>query len=317
MKIVVLDGYTLNPGDLSWDGLKALGECSIHDRTPPEKVIDRCAGAEIVLTNKTALNREIIRKIPQLRYIGVMATGYNVVNAEAAHKRNVVVTNVPDYATPAVAQAVFAMLLEVTHRVDHHAFSVRKGRWCRNPDFCYWLHSLIELQGLSMGIVGFGRIGQAVARIAAAFGMRVLVHTRTRPEPPPPGVEFTDLDALFKTADVISLHCPLTPETENLVNVVRLSLVKPSAILINTSRGGLVDEEALAQALNGQRLAAACLDVLGEEPPDVKNPLLNAKNCIITPHLAWATKAARERLMAAIIGNIRAFLSGHPVNVVS
>jgi glycerate dehydrogenase len=317
MKIVVLDGYTLNPGDLSWDPLRSLGECTLHDRTPAEKVVERCAGAEIVLTNKTQLNREIIRKITQLRYIGVMATGYNVVNTEAARKRNVVVTNVPDYATPSVAQMVFAMLLEVAQRVDHHAFSVRKGRWCRNEDFCYWLHPLIELQGLTMGIVGFGRIGRRVAAIASAFGMRVLVHTRAHPDALPPGTELADLDALFRTADVVSLHCPLTPETEHMVNPVRLADMKPSAILVNTSRGGLVDEEALAAALNGGKLAGACLDVLSEEPPTEKNPLLRARNCVVTPHIAWATKAARERLMAALAENIRAFLSGHPVNVVS
>ena len=315
MKIVVLDGYTLNPGDLSWDNLAALGDCNVYDRTPPDEIAERAAGAEIVLTNKVVLDRARLESLPDLRYIGVLATGYNVVDARAARERGLVVTNVPDYATPAVAQAVFAHILELTHRVAHHAQTVRDGRWSDGPDFCYWDGPLVELNGLVMGIVGLGRIGSAVADLARAFGMTVLACTEP-PQAPRDGVQFVDLDRLLGESDVVSLHCPLTPETEGLMSAERLALMKPSALLINTSRGPLVDEQALADALNAGRPAGAGLDVLAVEPPSRDNPLLAAKNCFLTPHYAWATRAARARLMKTVVENVKAFLDGRPQNVV-
>ncbi len=315
MKIVVLDGHTLNPGDLSWDGLTSLGDCVIHPRTPPAEVVARAAGAEIVLTNKTVLARPHFLALPQLQYVGVLATGTNVVDLAAARERGVPVTNVPAYATPSVAQLTFALLLELTLHLGHHAQSVRAGGWTRSPDFCYWERPLIELAGRTMGLVGFGNIARAVAALARAFEMRVLVHTR-RP-PPPPAVEFVDLETLFRRSDVVSLHCPLTPETRHLVNAGRLAWMKPTAFLLNTGRGPLVDEAALADALNQGRLAGAGLDVLSVEPPPANHPLLTAKNCLITPHLAWATGAARARLLAVAVENVRAFLAGTPQNVVN
>jgi len=316
MKIVVLDGRTLNPGDLSWDGFRALGKFTVFDRTTVDEIPQRAGDAEIVLTNKTPLNRETIRKIPNLKYIGVLATGYNVINVAAACKRGIVVTHVPEYATTSVAEQVFAFLFEHARHIAEHAYTVRKGRWCRSPDFCYWLHPLRELAGLTLGIVGYGHTGQAVARRALAFEMHVLCHTRTPPTSPPAGIRFCDLDTVFRESDFVSLHCPLTTDTEKLVNVARLALMKPTALLINSGRGGLVDEDALAQALNGSRLAGALLDVLAAEPPDEKNPLLHARNCLITPHQAWATQAARRQLMTVAADNLKAFLAGHPNNVV-
>lgn len=321
MRIVVLDGYSVNPGDLSWVGLAALGEVTVYDRTAAGEVMKRAAEAEILLTNKVFLGREIIAALPRLRYIGVLATGVNVVDLAAAGERGIPVTNVPDYSTASVAQMVFAHLLEQTQQVGHHAQAVREGSWSACKDFCFWEKPLIELQGLTMGIVGFGRIGRRVAQAATAFGMQVLVHT-AHPERYPEakdleGLRFADLETLFRQSDVISLHCPLTPETERLVNAERLALMKPSAYLINTGRGPLIDESALAAALNQGRLAGAGLDVLSVEPPPADHPLLQTRNCIITPHIAWATRAARERLMATVTENVRAFLSGHPVNVVN
>jgi len=315
MNIVVLDGYTLNPGDLDWAGLAALGNLAVYDRTPAGLVLERAGDAEIVLTNKTVLMRDTIMALSRMRYIGVLATGYNVVDIAAAKERGVIVTNVPTYGTPAVAQATFALLLELTNHVGHHSETVRAGRWTKSPDFCYWDYPLIELSGLTLGIVGFGAIGQAVARIARAFGMKVIVHTV--PQGDGEGVEFVDLERLFAEADVVSLHCPLTPLTKGLVNRERLALMKPTAFLVNTGRGPLVDEAALAQALNEGRIAGAALDVLSVEPPAADNPLLSAQNCIITPHIAWATKAARSRLMDIAVANVKAFLAGAPVNVVS
>jgi glycerate dehydrogenase len=318
MKIVVLDGHTLNPGDLDWKGFEAHGKVKVHDRTALDDIAQRAQDADVVLTNKTVLNRETIRKLTNLKYIGVLATGYNVVNVEAAKKRNIVVTNVPGYGTESVAQHVFAMLLDQALRVSYHAYTVRKGKWSRCPDYCYWDYPLLELNGLTMGVVGYGRIGQSVVRIARGFGMKVLVHTRTAPKAWPEGVEGADLERVFIESDIVSLHCPLTPETERLVNAQRLGQMKPTAYLVNTSRGGLVDEEALAAALNGKRLAGACLDVLSQEPPDPKEPqpLFRARNCLITPHMAWGTRAARMRLMKIAVSNLEAFLNGHPVNVV-
>ena len=317
MQIVVLDGYTLNPGDLSWAPLEALGPCRVYDRTPPAETRARCHGAAIVLTNKTVLDGDLIGSLPDLRYIGVMATGYNVVDLAAARARQIPVTNVPAYSTPSVVQLTFALLLELTHHVGRHARGVREGRWSASPDFCYWETPLVELAGRGFGIVGFGNVGRSVAGVAVAFGCRVLVHTRTPPPEAPPGVQFVDLPTLFRDSDVVSLHCPLTPQTRHLVNRERLALMKPSAYLLNCGRGPLVDEAALAEALNTGRLAGAGLDVLETEPPAPDHPLLTARDCVITPHLGWATRAARERLLATVVENVRAFLSGRPRHVVN
>jgi len=317
MKIVVLDGFASNPGDLSWDGLRALGECAIHDRTPASQIVERLRDADIALTNKAPLDRPRIEALPRLRYIGVLATGYNVVDVKAAAERGVVVTNVPAYGTDSVAQLAFALLLELCQRVGDHARGVAQGKWTASQDFCYWDYPLVELAGLTMGIVGYGRIGQKVAHLARAFEMKVVVYTRTPPRHAPEGVRFASLDALFREADVVSLNCPLTPDTERLVNAERLAMMKPSAFLINTGRGPLVDEAALAHALNAGRLAGAGLDVLCKEPPPADNPLLTARNCLITPHLAWGTRAARARLTDVAVGNVKAFIEGRPRNVVS
>jgi len=315
VKIVVLDGYTMNPGDLSWEGLEGLGECAVYERTPPERVVERAAGAEVVLTNKVVLDGAVMARLPALKYIGVLATGYNVVDTAAARERGIVVTNVPAYSTRSVAQLVMALVLELAHHVGDHSRGVHEGRWTRSPDFAYWDWPLVELDGLVMGIVGFGQTGRAVADLTRAFGMRVLVHTRTPTAGP--GVEFVDLATLLRRSDVVSLHCPLTPETEGLVNAKRLALMKPTAFLINTSRGPVVNERDLADALNAGRIAGAGLDVLSTEPPKADNPLLAAKNCFITPHFAWATRAARERMMKTVVANVRAFLAGRPQNVVN
>jgi glycerate dehydrogenase len=316
MKIVVLDGFTLNPGDLSWEALKSLAPCEIYDRTSPAELSPRAAETEILLTNKTPLDRSAIESLPRLKYIGVLATGTNVVDLESARARGILVTNVPAYSTASVAQTTMALLLELAMNAGYHSDTVRQGRWCQSPDFCYWDKPLVELAGLTMGIVGLGRIGLAVAGLANSFGMTVWAFTPS-PKPFPDFVQFVALEDLFRGSDVISLHCPLTPKTQNLMNAERISWMKPSAVLINCSRGGLIDEEALAHALNVGRIAGAGLDVLSEEPPLLSNPLLRAKNCIITPHFAWATRAARSRLMKIAVENVRAFLSGHPQNVVN
>jgi len=315
VKIVVLDGYTLNPGDLSWDALRALGDCEIYDRTPPQETIARATGAEIVLTNKTLLGRREIDKLPQLRYVGVLATGYNVVDLAATAARGIVVTNVPTYGTQSVAQMVFAHLLHLVQHVGEHAMGVHRGKWTRSEDFCYWEFPLVELEGLTMGLVGLGRIARAVAKLAQAFGMEVLAFDPQAAETPD-GVQRVELDALLARSDVVSLHCPLTEETRGLINAERLARMKPTAMLINTSRGPLVDEPALANALNAGRLAGAGLDVLSSEPPVASNPLLGARNCYITPHIAWATRAARARLLKTAVENVQAFLAGRARNVV-
>lgn len=321
MKIVVLDGYALNPGDMSWRALEALGNCTVYERTPKELVVERAAAADIVITNKVVLDSEQLAQLPQLRYIGVTATGYNVVDVEAARRQNVLVTNVPVYSTASVAQMVFALLLELTQQVGHHARLVREGCWSATPDFCFWDRSLVELDGLTLGIVGFGAIGRRVAQLGRAFGMDVLVHTahpeKYRQTAEGKEVSFVGLDELFGASDAVTLHCPLTEETRALVDARRLELMKPTAYLINTGRGPLVDETALAAALNAGRIAGAGLDVLSAEPPPASNPLLQAANCCITPHIAWATGAARERLMATVVTNVHAFLAGQPQNVVS
>jgi glycerate dehydrogenase len=317
MKIVVLDGYTLNPGDLSWEGLRALGPCEIYDRTFPDQVPDRMADAHIALTNKALVARTAIEQSAQLRYIGVLATGYNIVDVEAAAERGIPVANVPTYGSRSVAQHVFAHVLAFAHHIEHHARSVVEGRWSASPDFCYWDHPLIELAGKTMGIVGFGRIGRATAELALAFGMNVVAHDPVPPADLPPGIRLAGLEDVFRESDFLSLHCPLAPQTERVVNAQRLALMKPTAVLINTGRGPLVDEQALAAALREGRIAAAGLDVLATEPPPRDNPLLTARNCLITPHIAWATKEARARLMQIVVDNVRAFLDGRPQNVVN
>jgi len=317
MRIVVLDGYTLNPGDLSWSELESLGDCTVHDRTPAGDAAARAEGAEIVLTNKTALTRETIDALPALRYIGVLATGYNVVDVDAAGERQIPVTNVPTYGTRSVAQMVFAHVLNLVQQVAHHAHTVRDGRWVRSDDFCYWDDPLEELEGKVMGIVGYGRIGKSTAQLALAFGMHVLVHDPVMSEELPLGITSVDLDTVFRESDVITLHCPLTDTNTAFVNARVLSMMKPTAFLINTSRGPLVDEPALAEALNTEQIAGAGLDVLSTEPPAEDNPLLTAKNCFITPHIAWATRSARSRLLSAAVDNVRAFLEGTPKNVVN
>ncbi len=317
MRLTILDAFTANPGDLSWSGLEGLAACTFHDRTPASQVIERATDCEIILTNKTVLSGDTIRALPKLRYIGVLATGFNVVDIHAARERGITVTNVPGYSTPSVAQTVFALLLELTHRVGHHAETMRGGRWTRCEDFCYWDGSLVELSGLMMGIFGYGAIGEAVARIALAMDMRVIACRRDWLEEPLPGIRKVHPDEIFERSDVLTLHCPLTEDTRELIDAKSLEEMKRSAFLINTARGPLVNEADLAAALNSGRIAGAGLDVLSSEPPKPDNPLLSAKNCLITPHIAWASKAARGRLIEVAVGNVKAFLDGRPVNVVS
>jgi len=316
VKLVVLDGYTANPGDLTWDAFAALGALTVHERTPVAEIAARAGDAEIVLTNKAPLDAATIAALPKLRYIGVLATGYNVVDVAAARARNIPVCNVPEYGTANVAQAVFALILELTNRTGHHADSVRAGRWASCIDWCYWDFPLIELSGRTLGIVGYGRIGAAVARIGAAFGMKVIAHRRSGIPAGEPA-ENADIDTIFRESDIVSLHCPLTPETKHLINATRLAQMKPGAFLINTARGPLIDEPALAAALNAGQIAGAGLDVLSVEPPPTDNPLLQAKNCLITPHIAWATREARARLLAIAAENIRVWQAGSPRNVVN
>jgi len=313
MRITILDGHTTNPGDLSWEPLRALGDCAVHDRTAAAEIVARAADADVVLTNKTPLTRETIAALPRLECIGVLATGYNVVDVAAARARGIPVCNVPEYGTPNVAQATFALLLELTNRVGRHAELVRAGRWSSCPDFCFWEGELVELSGLTLGVVGYGRIGRAVATIGRAFGMRILAWRRSPGDDP----ECVRLDRLLRESDVVSLHCPLTAETERLVNAATLATMKPTAFLVNTARGALVDELALAAALDAGRLSGAALDVLAVEPPAASNPLLAARNCLITPHIAWATREARRRLIEITADNVRAFATGTPRNVVN
>ena len=317
MNIVILDGYTANPGDLSWGSLKEMGEVTVYERTRREEIAGRAADADIVLTNKVVMDREMMALLPRLKYIGVLATGYNVVDIEAARERDIIVTNVPAYSTESVAQTVFAHLLTVTNRTEHYAQQNRLGRWAENMDFCYWDTELTELAGKTMGIVGLGHIGRRVAEIALAFGMQVKAMTSKKAEELPASIQKAELQSLLATADVVSLHCPLTEGTRHLIHRETLRLMKPSAILINTGRGPLVDDEALAEALNEGRLRAYCADVVTEEPPKADHPLLHAPNAFITPHIAWATVEARKRLLQTAIGNVEAFVNGHPVNVVS
>lgn len=315
--ITVLDGYTLNPGDLNWDSLKAIGNCKIFDRTPIDQIVERSVNSEIILTNKTPLDKATIQKLPNLKYIGVLATGYNVIDIQAAKEKNIPVCNVPGYSGMSVAQAVFSLLLEITNHVGQHSNEVRQGKWSSAPDFCFTSTPLIELANLTMGIVGYGNIAQSTIKIAQALGMKILVHTRTIPKEKVEGVSFVSTDELFKKSDVISLHCPLTDQTKHMINKTSLALMKKSAIVINTGRGPLIDEDALAQALNENRIFGAGLDVLSQEPPLANNPLISAKNCVITPHNAWASKAARQRLMDMAIENLKSFLNNKTINRVN
>ena len=320
MKIVVLDGYTLNPGDLSWEALGKIGEPTVYDRTEykNDKIVEAIGEAEIIFTNKTPLPKEVLDKVPSLKYIGVLATGYNIVDVDAAKARGIVVTNVPSYGTMAVAQMTMALLLEMCHHIGEHDRAVKKGEWSNSKDFCFWNHPLIELDGKTMGIIGFGRIGQATAKLAQAFGMTILTSgSRYRPELESDICKQVDMDELLSKSDVISLHCPLGPDTEGIINANNISKMKDGAMIINTSRGQLIVEQDLKEALDNGKLAGAALDVVSKEPIEKDNPLLTAKNCIITPHIAWAPKESRKRLLDTALKNLDAYLKGSPINVVN
>src|SRR5882724_8581494 len=310
MKIVVLDGYALNPGDLSWDDLRKFGALEVHDRTPEDKILDRATGAGMLLTNKTPLSAATLKQLPDLRYIGVLATGYNVVDTAAAHQAGIAVTNIPTYGTSSVAQFAFALLLELCHHVGLHSDAVRQGEWSRNPDWSFWKTPLVELAGKTMGIVGFGRIGRQTGAIADAMGMKVIAHDEVQQNPPAyDGFRWVSLDELISESDVVSLHCPLFADNKGMINRQRLGRMKKSAFLLNTSRGPLIVDQDLADALNEGEIAGAGLDVLSVEPPLASNPLLSARHCIVTPHIAWATREARKRLLDLAVENVRAFLA--------
>lgn len=317
MKIVNLDGYTTNPGDLSWDSFKQYGDLVVYDRTNPEDIIERAKDADALIINKSIITREIIEQLPKLKYIGLQSTGYNVVDCEAAKKHNIVVSNIPAYSTTAVAQLTFALILQFTNKVTLHSDAVHDGEWSNCPDFCFWKAPLAELDNKTIGIIGFGSIGKRVKNIAKSFGMKVLVFT---PHPKPDeysDVTFVDFDTLLKNSDFITCHCPLTPNTENLINKDAISKMKKNAIIINTSRGPVINDNDLADALNNDRIQGAGLDVLRVEPPEKINPLLTAKNCYITPHIAWAGFETRERLLGILEDNLKAFIEGNPQNVVN
>ena len=317
MRIVILDGYTANPGDLSWKELEEVGQVTVYDRTSPSETVQRAVDADIVLTNKVVLDREKIAQLPHLKYIGVLATGYNVVDIEAANERGIIVTNVPAYSTESVAQMVFAHLLTVTNRTEHYAIQNRNGRWSDNPDFCYWDFPLMELAGKTFGLVGLGNIGRRVAEIALAFGMKVKAMTSKSQDQLPAGIEKAELQELLAASDVLSLHCPLTDKTHHLINTDTLRQMKPTVILINTGRGPLIDDQAVACALQEGRLCAFCADVLTTEPPSSDNPLLSQPNAFITPHIAWASTEARSRLIQIATANVRAFINRTPQNVIN
>lgn len=317
MKIVVLDGYTLNPGDLSWEGFEKMGNVTVYDRTEPEEIIPRIGDAEAVIVNKCPISRETLAACSNIRYIGLLATGYNVVDVEEASRRNIVVTNIPTYGTASVAQMVFAHLLAICQHVESHSEAVHAGEWNSNPDWCFWNYPLIELAGKTMGVVGFGRIGQNTARIAAALGMKVLAYDHHENEEAKKYAEYVPLERLLAESDVISMHCPLFPQTEKMINRSTIAQMKTGVIFINTSRGQLVDEKDLADALNSGKIAAAGLDVVYTEPILTDNPLLHAKNCFITPHIAWAPLESRRRLMNIAVENLAQFIAGTPVNVVN
>ena len=318
MKIVVLDGYTLNPGDLTWDELKKFGELVIYDRTPADKVVERAAGAEIIFTNKTPVGEEAINQLTSLKFIGVLATGYNIVNTEVAKARGVIVANVPGYGTTSVVQMTFALLLELCLHVQRHSDTVMEGKWAGSADWCYWDFPLVELSGKTIGIIGFGRIGQQVGDVATAFGMNIIGTSRTQSDQSRrKNFKWAGVPELLEQSDVVSIHCPLFPDTKGLINKESLKLMKSSSFLLNTSRGPIIVDEDLADALNNDVIAGAGIDVLSVEPPSKDNPLFKAKNCIITPHIAWATKEARGRLMDITVKNLASFLEGNPVNVVN
>jgi glycerate dehydrogenase len=317
MNICILDGYTLNPGDLDWSELAALGTLEYYDRTPTDKIVERAQQAEIILTNKTPLTKETLDSLPNLKYIGVLATGFDVVDTVAASEKGIVVTNIPTYGTDSVGQMVMALILEHCHHVQRHSDSVRAGEWGKNADWCFWNYPLVELSGKTIGIVGFGRIGQRTAEMALAFGMNILAYDQFQRDINLPNFKWVELTELLVKSDFISLHCPLTPETTHMINKENLQLLKPSAFIVNTSRGKLIHNGDLADALNEGRIAGAGLDVLDVEPPDDSNPLLSAKNCFVTPHISWGTKEARSRLLAMAISNIKAFKKGQPTNVVN
>lgn len=317
-KIVVLDGYTLNPGDLTWDGFTKFAPIEVHDRTESGKILERAKGAEFLLTNKTPLTADTLKQLPDLRYIGVLATGYNVVDVKAAKERGIIVSNIPTYGTASVAQHTFALILELVIHARLHSEAARSGEWSASKDWCFWKTPLIELEGKSLGVVGFGRIGRRVADVGNAFGMKIIAHDSVQNHPPAyEGFRWATLEELLHDSDVVTLHCPLFPETQGLMNAARLRLMKPSAILINTSRGPLIVDQDLAEALNEGIIAGAGVDVLSTEPPAATNPLLSAKNCLVTPHIAWATKEARARLMNLAVENLAGFVNGKPQNVVN
>lgn len=318
MKLVVLDGYTLNPGDLNWEGIKKFGDLEVHDRTPENQIVERCQGAEIIFTNKTPLREPILSQLPDLKYIGVLATGYNVVDVDYAKSRGIAVANVPGYGTASVVQMTFALLLELCQHVQSHSDSVRQGDWAASPDFCYWNYPLIELEGKTIGIIGFGSIGQKVADIATAFGMNIIGFSRTRSDQSHrKNFKWAELNELLKESDVVSVHCPLFPETQGIINKDSLRMMKRTAFFLNTSRGPLMVDQDLADALNEGIIAGAGIDVLSVEPPSADNPLFKAKNCLITPHIAWATKEARSRLMGIAENNLSSFLNQKPINIVN
>ena len=318
MQIVILDGYTLNPGDLTWERIEKMGSTTVHDRTLTDKIIERIGEAEIVFTNKTPLSRETLQKVPNLKYIGVLATGYNVVDVAAAKEYGIIVTNIPTYGTAAVAQYTFALLLEMCHHVGEHNRAVKNGDWSICPDFCFWNYPLIELEGKTIGLIGMGRIGKSVAKIAQALGMNVLAHNN-HPDKTleSESLRFTDLDELLMKSDVISLHCPLLDSTKGMINKSSIQKMKDGVMIVNTSRGPLIVEEDLVDALESGKVAGAAMDVVSSEPIKTDNPLLKAKNCIITPHIAWAPKESRERLMNIAADNLESFLNGAPINVVN
>jgi glycerate dehydrogenase len=318
MKIVVLDGYTENPGDLSWNALNRLGDLTVYDRTPVDKIVERVGKAEIVFTNKTPLSMAILKNLPYTKYLGVLATGYNVVDVVTAKELGMTVTNIPTYGTTAVAQMVFALLLEMCHHVGHHSEAVKNGAWSKCPDFCFWDYPLIELVGKTMGIIGFGKIGRAVGQIALVFGMKVLAYDQYQDKSlENDSLKYVELDEVFNKSDIISLHCPLFDSTKGIINKKSIAKMKDGAMVINTSRGPLIVERDLAMALNSGKIAGAAVDVLSVEPPDMDNPLIKAKNCLITPHISWASKESRQRLMDIAVNNLQSYLMGNPVNVVN
>ncbi|HIZ61068.1 MAG TPA: D-2-hydroxyacid dehydrogenase [Candidatus Dorea faecipullorum] len=318
MKIVVLDGYTLNPGDISWGGMEDLGEVTVYDRTKPEDIIERIGDAEVVYTNKTPITKETLDACPSIKFIGVLATGYNVIDIAAAKEKGIPVSNIPTYGTAAVSQFAIALLLELCHHIGEHSDAVKAGEWSSNPDWCFWKHPLVELDGKTMGIIGFGRIGQDTGKIAQALGMKVLAYDAfKRPELESDTCHYTDLDTLLKESDVISLHCPLFPDTEGIINKDTIAKMKDGVMIINDSRGPLIVEQDLRDALDSGKVAGAALDVVSTEPIKMDNPLLGAKNVILTPHIAWAPKESRQRLMDIAVANLKAYVDGQPQNVVN